>query len=69
MHINNLLWVKEIHIEPFGIMHLRSHAFTAALHTMCQWSLSFPIIFFMFFFLFLWIAMNFLTHLVWFRIT
>jgi hypothetical protein len=36
---------------------------------MCQWSLSFPIIFFMFFFLFLWIAMNFLTHLVWFRIT
>jgi len=52
MHINNLLWVKEIHIEPFGIMHLRSHAFTAALHTMCQWSLSFPIIFFMFFFSF-----------------
>jgi hypothetical protein len=46
MHINNLLWVKEIHIEPYGIMHLRSHAFTAALHTMCQRSLSFPIIFF-----------------------
>ena len=69
MHINKLLWVKEIHIEPYSPMHLRSHAFTAALHTMCQWSLSFPIIFFMFFFSFLWIVMNFLTHLVWFRIT
>jgi hypothetical protein len=52
MHINNLLWVKEIHIEPYSIMHLRSHAFTAALHTMCQRSLSFPIIFFYVFFSF-----------------